>query len=130
MSDDEAIGRFVDAFNAGNIEDVLAVASDDVILQTAAEWPGGGEYRGADAAGAFLAEFVEDWHEIRYEQLATEVVEGHVVERARWVGTGRTSGLASAVDFYTVWTVRDGVVARMDIFAKRDQAREFARSLH
>ena len=128
MSDDEAIQRFVDGFNSGEVDDLIATATDDLVIRTAQEWPGGGEYLGADAARAFLEDFLGDWEEIRYERLAGEVVEGKVVERARWVGTGRTSGLKSTVDFYTSWTIRDGLVARMDIFAKREQAREFART--
>jgi hypothetical protein len=127
LSDEDAIQRFVDAFNTGGIDAQLAAATPDVVIATAAEWPGGGEFTG-EALRQFLGDFVSDWEQIRYERLGGEVVAGHVVERARWVGTGRTSGIESSVDFYTAWTVRDDLVARMDIFARRSQAREFARS--
>jgi ketosteroid isomerase-like protein len=126
--DDDAVQGFVDAFNAGDLDGQLRLAAPDLVLCTATEWPGGGEYRGLERARRALSEFVETWDEIRYERLAGEVVAGHIVERARWVGRGRASGIESAVDFYTAWTVRDGLVARIDLFARRDQAREFARS--
>jgi ketosteroid isomerase-like protein len=122
------VQAFVDAFNARDIDRCLSLTWPDLSMATAEEWPGGGTYRGQTEVRRFLEEFLEPWEQIRYEHGAQEHVNGKVVERARWVGTGRRSGIESSVDFYSVWTITNDLIARMDVFARRQQARAFARS--
>jgi ketosteroid isomerase-like protein len=124
----DCVRAFVAAFNAGELERQLSLATPDLVLTTAPEWPGGGRYAGREEVRRFVREFQDTWGSIRYEQLAHEVAGERLIERARWVGRGRSSGVETAVDFYTVWTVREDRVARMDVFATRAAAREFARS--
>ncbi|MQA74393.1 MAG: DUF4440 domain-containing protein [Solirubrobacterales bacterium] len=119
---------FVAAFNSGDLERQLSFGTPDLVMTTADEWPGGGRYAGREEVRRFVTEFLETWGSIRYEQLAGENVGGRLVERARWVGSGRSSGVETAVDFYSVWTVRADLVARLDVFGTRAQAREFARA--
>ena len=123
-----AIEGFVEAFNAGDVDALLHRADPGIVMATAREWPGGGVYRGADEVRRFIQEFRGDWAEIRFERLTSETVGDRLVERSRWLGRGRTTGIETQVDFYAAWTVRDGRVRRVDVFARRDEAREFARS--
>ena len=120
------VQAFVDAFNAGDLDRCLALTRPDFAMATAKEWPGGGVYEGQAAVRAFLEEYIGDWGEIRYEHSGPEAVGGRIVERSRWVGSGRTSGIETSVDFYSVWSVEEGLLARFDAFALRDEARAFA----
>ena len=99
------------------------------VISTATEWPGGGTYSGHRQVRAFLEEFLDHWQQIRYEHERRERVSGRFVERGRWVGRGRASGAPSAVDFYTCWSVNDGLITRMDVFARRAEALDCARDL-
>jgi ketosteroid isomerase-like protein len=121
------VQAFIDAFNAGDVDRCIGLTQPDVVLSTAREWPGGGRYDGQDEIGRFLEEFLGDFARIRYEHLDPEDVNGRIVERARWVATGRTSGIESSVDFYSVWSLGDGLISRLDVFALKEEARGFAR---
>ncbi len=129
MSDEQAIDAFIEAFNARDVDRALAFGDTDFVISTADEWPGGGTYEGPERVRAFLEEFLEPWQEIRYEYEHREQVGARFVERGRWVGRGRASGAPSAVDFYTCWSVNDGLITRMDVFARRLEALECARGL-
>ena len=122
------IDAFISAFNEGDVDRCLLLSSPELTVKTAREWPGGGSYSGERDVRAFLEQFLDPWERIRYEHEAPEAICGRVVERARWVGSGRTSGIESSVDFYSVWSLSDGLIARLDVFALREQARASARS--
>jgi ketosteroid isomerase-like protein len=121
------VEEFVEAFNRGDLDRCLSLTPPEFTMDTAREWPGGGSYSGHAQVRAFLEEFIGDWERIRYEHSDPEIVNRGIVERARWVGAGRTSGIESSVDFYAVWSVADGQITRFAAFALKEEARGFAR---
>jgi hypothetical protein len=121
------VDEFIESFNRGDLDHCLSLTPPGFTMDTAREWPGGGSYSGHGQVRSFLEEFIGDWERIRYEHFDPEPVNGNLVERARWVGAGRISGIESSVDFYAVWSVANGQITRFAAFALKEQAREFAR---
>jgi ketosteroid isomerase-like protein len=71
---------------------------------------------GDDAFDEFVVELLE------VEELA-----GHVVVSLRQGGRGKASGAEVDLRFTHVWTLRDGRAIRLQSFARRDDAVDYAR---
>ena len=80
--------------------------------------------RGHDAARASLARWEDDWDE--YEVMFEAFVDAseQVVVTARMRGRGRGSGVEVEARMYEVYTLRAGLIVRMDEFAERSEALE------
>ena len=120
--------RLWGAFNARDWNRFFSLATPDYVARTDVRWPGGGEFRGRDELMRFLEQFLDPWEELRYERTDDpEIINGHVVERGRWAGRGRATGIEGSIDFTSVATFRDGLMARSDFFIDHDEALRFAR---
>jgi hypothetical protein len=131
LTDDEklaAFERLVDLYNEKGAEGWREGTTEDVVLASAPEWPGGGVYEGADDANRFLRDFEEAWSSVRLEYSGTEVVNGRIVAQCRWLVEGKASGAPTSIEFFTVTTLRGELIARFDAFFTRDEALEFARA--
>jgi hypothetical protein len=123
-----AMERLVRLYNEEGDEGWLKGATDDVVLVSAPEWPGGGTYEGAEAASVFLREFSEAWASVRFEYFDPEIFGPRVFAPSRWVVEGHASGAPSTVDFWSVTTLRGDLVCRFDAFFNREDALDFART--
>jgi ketosteroid isomerase-like protein len=94
-------------------------------MSTFGGWPEDPVYYGADGMAEFLATWLEnfdDW-ELRAERLldaGDDVVVAIVWQRARSKGSGAMVDMS----FAQVWTVRDGLAARMQMYPDAAQALE------
>jgi hypothetical protein len=123
-----SFARLVRAYNEQGKTGWAANTTDDVVMVTAAEWPGGGIFRGREECERFLAQFEEAWARIRLEYSDPEVIEGRIFAPSRWVTEGHASGIESTVDFFSVTTLRGDRACRFDAFFRRSLALEFART--
>jgi ketosteroid isomerase-like protein len=118
------------AFNARDWDRFFSLTTSDYVVRTDPRWPGGGEFHGRDELLRFLEQFLEPWEELRYERMAEpEPINGCVVERGRWAGRGRATGIEGSIEFTSVATLRDGLVARIDFFIDHGEALEFVRGV-
>ena len=110
----EVVRRFV----VGDLEDALVYADPDIVWNPIEEEAS----RGHDEVRASMARWMAEWDE--YEQVVEELVDlgdcvfGTFYLRAR----GRGTGIEIDGRLYSVYTVRDGKVARMDEYATRAEA--------
>jgi ketosteroid isomerase-like protein len=86
------------------------------------EQPDRAVVRGRDAALAALILWLSNWASYENELRGiTEHGEKVIVHfRQRMVGAG--SGLEVGGDLFMVWTVRDGLATRMEMYLEREQA--------
>ena len=84
------------------------------------------QVRGHDAARASLARWEDEWDE--YEVMFEAFVDAgdQVVVTTRMRGRGRGSGIEVEARLYEVYTLRGGLIVRMDEFAERSEAIEAA----
>jgi hypothetical protein len=131
-SDEELLATFgtlVDLYNEKGAEGWREGTTDDVVIASAPEWPGGGVYEGAEAADRFMRDFEEAWASVRFEYSDAEVVNGRVLAASKWLVVGEASGAPTSVEFFTVTTLRGELICRFDAFFTREEAVAFARGL-
>jgi hypothetical protein len=112
VNHDRLLRDLYDAFNARDVEAVLAAVTDDV------DWPNaweGGRVRGKDAVRAYWA---RQWAEIdpRVEPVETaELGDGRMAVAVEQTILDLDGGLIAKQSVRHVYTFRDALVARMDV---------------
>jgi len=89
-------------------------------------FPGGATLpsgRGRDVFTAFFREWVEPWAGLTTEALDYEQLGERVLVEMRVRARGGVSGVATELGLTQLWTIRDGMVVRYEVFPDREQAR-------
>ncbi len=82
--------------------------------------------RGPAGVAAFMRDFLARWEDFRMEAERMERIGDTVLVHVRQVGRGRTSGAESDQRYLMLWTFRDGLAARVDMFVREEDARAAA----
>ena len=123
----EVVRRLYEQLAAGDSEGAFEVYDPEI------EWDGSRVpwllelgfdpvYRGHDGVRAVLRSFFAAWESIEY--CPRELVDAgdDVVALVEISARGRASGIEVAYEHPQVWTLRDGKVVRMRVFADRAEA--------
>ena len=124
MRDDiERLKAAYEALGHGDESAALAMLADDCEWRESAELPGADVLRGRDAIAEFLRHFLESWE--RFEQTVEDVVvEGDRVGLTiHLTAVGAASGVELDTRYAHVWTMRDGLGARVDAYRDPDAVR-------
>src|SRR4029450_10539594 len=121
----ELLTRGYEAFGSGDRQAVLALLCPDVTVEVHTDRPdiGSDVYHGHEG---FLANFAE--LEDVFEDLVLEPGEisehgDHIMVACRVTGRGKGSGVVIEAKIYHVWTLQEGMAARLEIFNDEGQAR-------
>jgi ketosteroid isomerase-like protein len=128
MAADEDIERIrygYAAFNSGDLEAFVEYLSDDVELHPVlGELVGGGDvFRGPEGAVRWrkvVTSTLDGFH-VSVEEIVP-AGDGVYVAFVRFHGSGAASGVEVTLDAANVFTMRDGIVLRMDSYQDRDEA--------
>ncbi len=85
-------------------------------------WPEQQIYEGIDGAQTFLRDWLEAWDDWAVELDALHDAGDKVVAVVRQYGRSKATGLAVDMTFAQVWTVTDGMQARMEMYADPAEA--------
>jgi ketosteroid isomerase-like protein len=85
-----------------------------------------GTYRGHEGARRWFASFGDAMEDVRLEAQELTAVGDKVVVDTMLRARGRATGIETRQRAFLVWTVRDGLLMRLDTFAERGQALEAA----
>jgi ketosteroid isomerase-like protein len=96
-------------------------------MSTFSGWPERQFYEGTAGASEFLDSWTEPWDnwELELEELV-DAGGDHVLAVLRQHGTSKTTGLEVDMRFAQLWTVQDGKIIRMRMYADPDEARQAA----
>jgi uncharacterized protein len=108
------------AAERGDLEAALAVA-DAELVSTRVD-PDGAVFHGPDGFRQMLAEWDEGFDEWSFRGGEYIDAGDRVVARMRQWGRGAVSGAPVEADFWAVYEVRDGRIARFEIYSDRDRA--------
>ena len=89
-------------------------------------WPEQQAYEGVEEARGFLRNWLETWDDWELEVEALHDAGDKVVAIMRQRGRSKASGLPVDMAFGQVWTIRDGKLARMEMYADPGEALEAA----
>jgi len=113
---------------SGDLDGVLEIFDPAVVISlTGFGWPGGDEYRGHHGLSQFWSEWFEAFESVDAEVVALEAAEDKVVTVTVMKGSGRAGGAPAAMEYTTVFTMRDGKAVRLDLFSDQEEARAAAR---
>ena len=120
----EIVQRSYDYFRATGAFDNGLVSPDYIWdMSTFAGWPEQQVYHGPEGARQFIAEWTAPFDEWSLEQEeAIEGPDGRVVMISRQHGRHRTTGMPVDMRLAQVFTVSDGVLVRMQMYADPDEA--------
>jgi ketosteroid isomerase-like protein len=114
-------------WNAGDIEGLLALYSDDIVVQTGEHWPEQVTLQGKAAFRESIDEWLSVWASIEIETDHVEAYGDRVVAHGEWRSTGRVSGVEGTMPVHIVFTVRDGRIARLEWYPDHERAVAAAR---
>jgi ketosteroid isomerase-like protein len=113
----------IDAFNRGDMEEVLAGLDEDVEIYSTEELPNGGTFRGHKGYLTWIGDWLDAWEDFTVE--ATEVKpigDRQVIVPFRQRGRGRHSGLEIAMDAVFLFEFGEERVVRIHLYADRAAA--------
>ena len=118
-------------FNRGDFEGFYGLIDDEIFCATDPAWPDGGEFAGKEAFCRFFDQFIEAFESVEFEPLsAPESVGDMVMIDARWVGSGRASGIAEPGARFTVFSAtRGGRIVELRYFFDAAEADDFRRDV-
>ena len=114
--------EIVRSFLTAEVDEALGYAHPDIVWNPTEEIAA----EGHGAVRASLERWKKEWHD--YELIPEELDDmgDRVVATVRVRGRGRVSGIEVDARFYDVYTLRDGMIVRMDQFTERSEALEAA----
>jgi ketosteroid isomerase-like protein len=114
---------FYEAFNAQDVEPLLAFVDPEFVYRTRDEFPGGGSY---DLKGALdrISALRELFDELRWEPQEFIDVGERTVVVVRQIAHGRASGVMLDGSIVHVWLLQGGRAKELRVYSKRSQALE------
>ena len=116
-----------DARNKGDIDGVLSLYASDVEWFPDASFPEARPLRGREAVRRWFTETGSAWVNVHNEVSEVITVEdGRVLVRGDWGGEGVASGIETSSGVTGIFTIRDGLIARVEWYFDHDKALEAA----
>jgi 2-(1,2-epoxy-1,2-dihydrophenyl)acetyl-CoA isomerase len=118
----ELLRRAYETFNAGDVD--YAVFHPEIrIVQTSSLIGTAREFDGHDGLRRSTEELNEGFADIRFEpEDYRELEDGRMLVRCRFVGRGTRSGIELDTPVWHIWTFRDGLLSRMEVYPSKRRA--------
>jgi ketosteroid isomerase-like protein len=123
----EVVRRALAAFDSGDIEQVLATVQPDFEARIAPELSAEPDtYRGSAGVRRYFDSFRDAFEQIRFEIESLTDAGGSVVVGLRMTAIGKVTKIPVEQRNAGVWTVTGGKVARIETYARLEDARRAA----
>jgi ketosteroid isomerase-like protein len=123
----EVIRELARRWNAGDIEGVLEMYTDDAVMHSGEDWPEQTTWHGREGIRSNIEEWRAVWESAELEISHIETVGERVVAGGAWNARGRSSGLSGSMPVSTLCTIRHGKIASVEWFTDYDSALAAAR---
>jgi ketosteroid isomerase-like protein len=129
MSQDnvELVQAAFDAYFRGDEPALLKLVAMDVVITQFPEQVDVHEYHGHEGFRQVMIDWTGSWDDWSIEILGAREVGDLVLATARQQGRGRASGAPMDAEATFVFTVREGLIARWQMFSSEEQAIEAVR---
>src|SRR4029077_18727509 len=111
-----------EAYNGGDVDAAMRLFAPDVeAFPDAAVFPEAGAVHGRDDLKRWFEEVASAWVSVQNivrEGIAVE--DGRVLVRVDWGGEGVASGIDTTSSVTGIWTIRAGLVSRVEWFFDHD----------
>src|SRR5947209_4953569 len=92
-------------------------------MSTFAGWPEKQVYEGLEGAREFMRDWLEQWDDWSFDVLDVASVEDRVLTVVRQRGRAKGSGVEAEMLFAQLWTLRDGKIVRVSMYASPEEGR-------
>jgi ketosteroid isomerase-like protein len=123
----DLIHELTGMWNAGDLDGVFELYTEDAMIRTGPHWPEQATYRGREAIRATSEEWASLWDSLQVEVDTLDEYGDKVVATGAWRMRGVASGVGGQMPIFIVFTVRGGKIAGVEWFADRDTAVAAAR---
>ena len=121
----ELIRKAFDALEEGGVEAILPYVHPEFEGTAPPELASEPDtYRGKDGVRRYFASFYEAMEEIHFQPQEFIDAGEHVIVPTVVVAKGRTTGIEVEQPSVGVWSIRDGLVIRSQVFVTLEEARE------
>ncbi len=122
----ELVQAAFDAYFRGDEPAMLALVDPKVVVTQLPDQPDVQSYRGHEGLIRAMADWVGTWADYSIDVLGMSERGDHVLVSCRQRGRGKGSGLAMQHDVHFLFTVREGKLARWQMFHTEQGALEAA----
>lgn len=122
----EIVRRAMDAMKHDDTQAMNDLAHADYEFKTTSALPGAGVYRGLQSVMSFSRDFNDNWDTFSIEEQEVSDSGDTVVILGRVKAKGRSSGVALETSVGYVHTLREGKLARTQVFFDHGDAIEAA----
>jgi ketosteroid isomerase-like protein len=122
----ELVQSAFDAYFRGDEPALLQLVAADVVITQFPEQVDAGEYHGHEGFRQVMSDWTESWEDWSVEILSARESGDVVLATARQRGRGRVSGAPVESEIAFVFTARDGLIARWQMFSSEERALEAA----
>jgi ketosteroid isomerase-like protein len=126
MDNVAVIRQVVERWNAGDHAGVSELYADDIVMVAAREWPDTARSVGKEAMERSTQEFRSAWESSEIDMDRLESVGDLVVAQGAWDSRGLASGATGRLPFGIIFTLRDGLITRLEWFMDPEEARAAA----
>jgi ketosteroid isomerase-like protein len=127
MGPADVIRELARRWNAGDIEGVLDLYTEDAVMVPGAEWPEQTVYQGREGIRTNIDEWRSVWESAELHIGRIEIFGERVVAEGAWNTRGRSSRVTGSLPAITLCTVRHGKIASLEWFTDYDAALTAAR---
>jgi ketosteroid isomerase-like protein len=119
----ELVRQLWDAFQRRDAAWMVARCTEDLVIVQPVDIPDTRTYTGPAAVAEMLGDWPMEWEDFRAEPAEiSELTDDIVLSVSRNRGRGRTSGVAVDIQVFYVHHMRDGKMARLEMFFDRAAA--------
>jgi 3-oxoadipate enol-lactonase len=122
----ELVQTAFDAYARGDEPALLELVAADVVITQFPEQVDVRDYHGHDGFRQVMTDWTGSWEDWSIEILGARELGGVVLATARQRGRGVASGAPMDAEAVLVFTVREGLIARWQMFSSEEQAIEAA----
>ena len=119
--------QLIERWNAGDVEGVVELYSEDAAMYAGEDWPDQAVYRGHDGVRDNIEQWRTVWESSSVELERLETFGRRVVASGAWVTRGRASGVSGRLPFVILLNIRDGKIERLEWFTDHNVAVATAR---
>jgi ketosteroid isomerase-like protein len=118
----EFLTRAYRTFNDGEL-DMSVIHPDVEVIQADEILGSAGEFHGHAGLLEARAELKEAFDPLSFEpEKYEEIEDGRLLVRCRWTGTGTASGIKVDAPVWHLWSFRDGLASRLEVYASKRHA--------
>ena len=121
----EVVRAVIDGWLRGDPA-TLELISDDVVYVSPPTMPDGKTYHGHEGVLQWVVDWRQEWTDYELDVLRVHDLGDRVLTVERNRATGKRSGVGVDMQTVSLWTLRDGKVARWQGFATEEEALQAA----